>query len=95
MGETKVCSKCRIEKPKTEFHKRNVRPIGVTSWCKQCCAEKDKKRDRSEYWQSEQHKTNTKKASRFCRELAIKQYVFCKYQQMILGLLNQHSFFLA
>lgn len=32
----KICSKCKIEKPKTEFHKRADRPSGVHSKCKGC-----------------------------------------------------------
>jgi hypothetical protein len=31
-----TCSKCKIEKLSTEFHKRNNRPCGVRSICKQC-----------------------------------------------------------
>jgi hypothetical protein len=32
----KTCSKCKIEKELTEYHKRNNRPCGVRSICKQC-----------------------------------------------------------
>jgi len=32
----KTCSKCKIEKPLTEFHKRNNRPSGYASSCKKC-----------------------------------------------------------
>ena len=35
-NETKICSKCGIEKLKTEFHKRNDKPCGVQPQCKQC-----------------------------------------------------------
>jgi hypothetical protein len=34
--ELKVCSKCLIEKPLSEYHKRSNRPCGVRSQCKQC-----------------------------------------------------------
>ena len=35
----KECSRCGIEKPKTEFHKHSVKPSGTVvlrSWCKKC-----------------------------------------------------------
>ena len=37
---TKICSKCNIDKPKTEYHKRSDRPIGVVGACKKCIAPK-------------------------------------------------------
>lgn len=33
----KVCSKCNVEKEKTEFWKRNNRKSGVNSECLECC----------------------------------------------------------
>lgn len=38
MNTTKVCSKCRLEKSKTEFSPRVDRLCGVYSSCKQCKA---------------------------------------------------------
>jgi hypothetical protein len=35
----KICSKCKIEKELTEYHKRSNRPCGVRSQCKQCYLE--------------------------------------------------------
>lgn len=32
----KVCSKCKVEKPLTAYHKRSNRPCGVRSQCKEC-----------------------------------------------------------
>ncbi len=32
----KVCSKCKIKKDLTEYHKRANRPCGVRSQCKEC-----------------------------------------------------------
>jgi hypothetical protein len=32
----KKCSKCNVEKPLTEYHKRANRPCGVRSQCKKC-----------------------------------------------------------
>lgn len=38
-----LCSKCKIEKSKTEFWQRGDRPKGIHSKCKQCCSEAYKK----------------------------------------------------
>lgn len=32
----KVCSKCKVNKPKSEYYKRNNRPCGVKNICKEC-----------------------------------------------------------
>lgn len=32
----KVCTKCRVEKPLTDFGKRASRPDGLNLWCKPC-----------------------------------------------------------
>lgn len=32
----KICSKCGVEKPKTEFHKNKKSKDGLASWCKEC-----------------------------------------------------------
>lgn len=34
--KTKVCSKCKEDKPLSEYHKRANRPCGVKSQCKEC-----------------------------------------------------------
>jgi Recombination endonuclease VII len=34
--ETKVCSKCKEEKPATEFCKKKNAPDGLQVWCKKC-----------------------------------------------------------
>lgn len=36
----KLCSKCNIEKPLSEFHKNSLGKFGVHSICKVCCVEK-------------------------------------------------------
>jgi len=33
---SKICTKCRIEKPITEFHKRKRNKDGLDTWCKEC-----------------------------------------------------------
>ena len=35
----KVCTKCKIEKPLTDYHKRSNRPCGVRNICKKCYKE--------------------------------------------------------
>jgi hypothetical protein len=35
--QTKVCSKCQIEKPFTEYFKDTKRAIGIRCKCKECC----------------------------------------------------------
>ena len=37
------CSKCRLQKPRDHFYKRNDRPIGITSACKECTKARVKK----------------------------------------------------
>jgi len=40
----KICSKCKVKKPLSEFHKRTARSCGVASCCKICRKEKEKER---------------------------------------------------
>lgn len=44
----KKCSKCNIEKPFSDFHKRSNRPLGLKSSCKEC-VKKAIKKNRKEY----------------------------------------------
>lgn len=46
MAETKVCSVCKIDKAKSEYHKSNTETTGVQAKCKLCTSEYKKKR----YW---------------------------------------------
>lgn len=48
MIDTKVCSSCKVEKPKTEYHKRLDRPCGVKSICKECVLIYPKEKKRAE-----------------------------------------------
>jgi len=41
---TKICNKCKIEKPKTEFYQNPYRDDGFTHWWKFCMEEKAKTR---------------------------------------------------
>jgi hypothetical protein len=49
----KVCSTCKINKPLTEYHKRNNRPCGVKSKCKECYKKYPKKLKRREGYERE------------------------------------------
>lgn len=44
----KTCSKCKVEKELTEYHKRSNRPCGVRSQCKSCYLEYPKTMKRRE-----------------------------------------------
>lgn len=33
---TKVCTKCGIEKPASEFYKSSIKKYGLQDWCKEC-----------------------------------------------------------
>ncbi len=39
--EYKVCTRCKKKKKKDEFYPRKDRPIGIASWCKDCCKSYD------------------------------------------------------
>ena len=41
---TKTCSKCKVEKPATEFHKRARSKDGLYGWCKSCSCERSLER---------------------------------------------------
>lgn len=50
--KTKVCSRCKIDKPHSEYYKDNIRKIGIRCKCKACCSHETKtwrERNRSEY----------------------------------------------
>jgi len=40
--KTKVCTKCKEEKPLSEFRQAPHHKDGLTSWCKYCLSEQDK-----------------------------------------------------
>lgn len=49
---TKVCSKCKVDKPHSEYFKDKVRKIGIRCKCKACCKEEIinwREKNRSEY----------------------------------------------
>lgn len=58
--ETKVCSMCKENKPKTDFHKLNNKKIGVQAKCKICTASYKKER----YWSDHEEQLKKYTASR-------------------------------
>jgi hypothetical protein len=53
----KKCSKCKIEKERTEFYKDKSAGDGLKSWCKKCFATHIKKRKKeTNYYASEEYK---------------------------------------
>jgi hypothetical protein len=71
--KTKVCSKCKIDKPFSEYFKDNLRKIGIRCKCKLCCRDETlewRAKNRSQYnnyaamWraknQTRQHATHLK-----------------------------------
>lgn len=58
MCQTKTCTKCKIEKPHTEFRRRRK---SLQSWCKNCSDEYSRQRyvDKPEYYKH--HRKNGKK----------------------------------
>lgn len=50
--QTKICSKCKIDKPFSEYFKDNRRKIGIRCKCKTCCQQETidwRVKNRSEY----------------------------------------------
>lgn len=45
----KKCSKCKKEKPKSDFNNRIDNPSKLLSWCKECYKENNKTKKRREY----------------------------------------------
>ena len=43
MTSQKICTKCNIKKPFSDFHKDRTTKTGVRSWCKQCISVDPKK----------------------------------------------------
>jgi hypothetical protein len=63
--ETKICSMCKIEKDKNQFHKRNGRINGVQSKCKDCIYKYNQSRKVAPL----------KKGEKVCTKCSIKQNI--------------------
>lgn len=57
----KVCSKCKIEKELTEFHKNINSKDGVKNICKKCISENNKKPEEREKINNRDRKWKEKK----------------------------------
>jgi hypothetical protein len=42
-GPTKVCSRCKVEKPRSEYYEGDTKS-GLHYWCKQCYCEYQRER---------------------------------------------------
>lgn len=67
---TKVCSRCKIEKGITEYHKRPDRPDGIVSHCKQC--EKERKSKMAEEVKAYSKKYYEENKESVCKRSALK-----------------------
>ena len=62
--KTKVCTKCKIEKPLEAFAKDKARKDGIKTWCRECCSVAHKKLSQTEAYKQrrkEYAKTETAK----------------------------------
>ena len=74
MSDTKVCSKCKEEKPRSEFHKKREAKDGLQSQCKNCRNQCRKQYDK-QYYQENKEK--------------IKQY-YQENREKLLDYFKQH-----
>ena len=68
MTQKKICSKCKIEKPFSDFYKDKSKKHGLSGWCKQCVqvkyedpVEREKQRISKKNWV----KNNPEKVARY------------------------------
>jgi len=47
---TKTCSKCKVEKDSSCFHKSKAQPDGLANWCKTCVSQLNKQRTKEGHW---------------------------------------------
>ena len=48
LNDTKICSMCKIDKPKSDYHKLNTKSCGIQTKCKECTSKYKKER----YWRN-------------------------------------------
>jgi hypothetical protein len=72
MCQTKTCTKCKIEKPLSEFRRRKK---SVQSWCKDCHAEyaKERYKQKPEYYKH--HRQRGKKRRVMMAQLKLREYL--------------------
>lgn len=61
----KICNRCSVNKPTTEFYKKKTAKDGLFWWCKTC---------HREYVKQDYHKKATSEAYRMSERLRIKKY---------------------
>ena len=69
----KICSKCKLEKSKTDFYKKERGKDGLLSWCKECDGKK-----RALYYSRNRERLNKIQSDKYrndeTRRLKVKQY---------------------
>ena len=73
---TKMCTKCNIEKPLTEFYKNRTRPDRCSDWCKLCTSNAARV-----YHKSPQGKAVQKKAGKRFKQSEKGKAYLKRYQQ--------------
>lgn len=78
--DTKICSACGVDKPKSEYNKRNGKPSGVQARCIKCNSEYKKKR----YWGNHEVELAKATKSRIKPENVLQRrgYYKKKYKKM-------------
>ena len=61
---SKVCSKCGVSKPHTEFSKDLTRPDGLRLWCRECAKKRKKVWDQTPAGRYSAYKSNAKSMGR-------------------------------
>lgn len=78
----KICTRCCVEKPFSEFYKRPTRPSGYRSHCKKCCVEKSVAwREKNNVYVNKYQQDYRKKNGEAVREKARKYYAENKYRK--------------
>lgn len=62
MADTRVCSKCKVSKPTTEFHIDTRAPSGFRSACKSCISEERRGKTNPRTAESTKHSNNVRNA---------------------------------
>ena len=93
LGETKICSKCRREKPLSEFHKDRTNKHGVRTSCSSCNKEyarayrlknpdKEKIKERNRIYYRQRFRDSKEERERSWRRQGIS-LTYCEYEKML------------
>lgn len=99
----KKCSKCSVEKPRSEFHSAKGYKEGLRPWCKTCVkvwhSEPRNKQDRKARSQTEEYKANARayasKPERKAGQLAFKLSQYGLTQEQFDAMLQKQDGFCA